>query len=417
MFGIGAPEFFAVVIIAIIVLGPDRVPVAFRALGRAVRRLRTMTREFREEFADEFQFLYEEVDVLRKEAADTRAELQNIRRELSETVQETSDELSSVRDELGAEVGAVTSGVQQAISIDGLSKKVTEEGGHSPTSPHQATVEPLSTADAMAQAITETFDTNGTGEAALGRLPSEDTRISTVTTDSDSLVDELDESQARLTAFAPDVGNLMDISTEPEAIGHRMPMSVTQPPEASSQLQDSAASVDKVQQPSMHNQLGGFLRLVVMRQLEQDSEFRQEAARTLKTQAQLDADRTEEMAGTNLDDLVDAWTQQRRQLVPHGTVVHHSTSSGPSTIELFECPYGLKPGDAHPTCDASNVYDLEYFKQLGVEASYTQRMSDGAAHCQLLIASGKDSDTGDRPDHSEVAPVDQTDGTRAPAPQ
>ena len=65
MFGIGVPEFFTVLILALIVLGPERLPIAMRTVGRWVRRLREQTREFRQEFAEEFSILYEEMDVLR----------------------------------------------------------------------------------------------------------------------------------------------------------------------------------------------------------------------------------------------------------------------------------------------------------------------------------------------------------------
>ena len=75
MFGIGVPEFFTVLILALIVLGPERLPVAMRTIGRWVRRLRETTREFRQEFAEEFSILYEEMDVMRQEAETTRQEL------------------------------------------------------------------------------------------------------------------------------------------------------------------------------------------------------------------------------------------------------------------------------------------------------------------------------------------------------
>ena len=92
MFGVGLPEFVAILVIALVVLGPDRLPIAMRSLGRWLRRLRNMSRELRQEFAEEFAVFQEEMDFLRTEAAETRAELVAIRKELSQTIQETTDD-------------------------------------------------------------------------------------------------------------------------------------------------------------------------------------------------------------------------------------------------------------------------------------------------------------------------------------
>ena len=95
MFGIGVPEFFTVLILALIVLGPERLPIAMRTVGRWVRRLREQTREFRQEFAEEFSILYEEMDVLRQEAETTRKELADIRSDLTDTLQGAADDVNA----------------------------------------------------------------------------------------------------------------------------------------------------------------------------------------------------------------------------------------------------------------------------------------------------------------------------------
>ncbi len=428
MFGIGAPEFFAIVVIAIVVLGPDRVPVAFRAMGRAVRRLRAMTREFRAEFAEEFQFLYEEVDVLRKEAADTRAELQEIRRELSETVQETTSELTSVGEELGNEVKGVASDVQGAVSVEGLEQGIRAAAVDGPASPPAPAVapaaaasptapafkpEPLGPADAMALAIAETFGSNGAPDTSVRSLPAFDAVPPAAAPDPPSPVEQLVASRARLSAFAADPPDPPETVAAPAAPASPPPIPVSQasePPYAPL----SAAGIGAASEPGLHNQLGGFVRLMVMRQLEQDQAFRSEAERTLRAQAHLDADRAAEIEDAGLSDIADAWIAQRRQLVRHGTVVRQPSKDGSGVIELFECPYRLGPGDAHPVCDVSNVYDVEYFQRLGVEASYAQRMSDGAPHCQLKIALTAKSEAAGG--HADSAPLDGDPASPAPQP-
>ena len=68
MFGVGLEEFIAIIMVALIVLGPERLPIAMRTVGRWVRQLRDMSPEFRKEFAEEFAFIQEEMSELRKEA-------------------------------------------------------------------------------------------------------------------------------------------------------------------------------------------------------------------------------------------------------------------------------------------------------------------------------------------------------------
>ncbi len=52
MFGIGPPELIVIIVLAIILLGPEKFPEAGRAVGKAIREFRSMsddlTRDFRQ---------------------------------------------------------------------------------------------------------------------------------------------------------------------------------------------------------------------------------------------------------------------------------------------------------------------------------------------------------------------------------
>ncbi len=52
MFGIGFPEFIVIVIVALIVVGPARLPELARSLGRSVKELKRMADEFKETMED-----------------------------------------------------------------------------------------------------------------------------------------------------------------------------------------------------------------------------------------------------------------------------------------------------------------------------------------------------------------------------
>jgi len=57
MFGIGPEELILVLIVALLVLGPERLPRMARDIGRVVGELRRTSEEFREEFLQADKFL------------------------------------------------------------------------------------------------------------------------------------------------------------------------------------------------------------------------------------------------------------------------------------------------------------------------------------------------------------------------
>jgi sec-independent protein translocase protein TatB len=53
MFGIGVPEFMVILVVALFVFGPDRLPDFARQAGRMVRQIRTLTRQTRDDLRAE----------------------------------------------------------------------------------------------------------------------------------------------------------------------------------------------------------------------------------------------------------------------------------------------------------------------------------------------------------------------------
>jgi len=56
-FGIGFGELVMIAIVALIVLGPERLPSALREVAKFIRQLRNLSREFTDQFGDEFKAL------------------------------------------------------------------------------------------------------------------------------------------------------------------------------------------------------------------------------------------------------------------------------------------------------------------------------------------------------------------------
>ncbi|MCB0126677.1 MAG: twin-arginine translocase subunit TatB, partial [Caldilineaceae bacterium] len=56
-FGIGFGELIMIAIVALIVLGPERLPGALREVAKFIRMVRNLSREFTDQFGDEFKAL------------------------------------------------------------------------------------------------------------------------------------------------------------------------------------------------------------------------------------------------------------------------------------------------------------------------------------------------------------------------
>ena len=404
MFGIGVAEFLAVLVLALIVLGPERLPRAMRTLGRWVRQLRQMTREFRKEFAEEFSILYEEMDVLRQEAENTRKELADIRTELSDTLQGAADDVNvagkGVMEDLRGAVSAPDGAAESTSSTGGSSSATPANDSATPSLPAPAATappalsapsDPLPAADAMALAIQDTFAPAINGQVVPDAAPPPVTTAD----ETSQPAPAADQAAAqppgqRLSAFAPDVNGPTESdppapTAEPSAAASAPAPAETAASTATTPDEPVAPAALGPPTPGLQNQMGGFMRLMVMQALEADPGFADRAEAALRSQARADAESLGDLEDPEPLDIAQAWAARRRHLVPHDAVEVDQRAESSAVIEFGTCPYGLTPGKDHPVCSVSNVYDDEFFKRFDMKATYTTRMSDGADRCQLII--------------------------------
>jgi Tat protein translocase TatB subunit len=72
MFGIGVPELLVIMVVALIVLGPKRLPEVARGLGKALAEFRRATSDLSEELSNTQIMLEDEVRQAERAAQATR---------------------------------------------------------------------------------------------------------------------------------------------------------------------------------------------------------------------------------------------------------------------------------------------------------------------------------------------------------
>lgn len=80
--GVGYQEILVIFAIMLVVVGPDRLPTMAYQIGRAVRTLQQYARAVRDEFKDEFDYIDEQMKVVKGGMSDLQGSLREGDREL-----------------------------------------------------------------------------------------------------------------------------------------------------------------------------------------------------------------------------------------------------------------------------------------------------------------------------------------------
>jgi Tat protein translocase TatB subunit len=146
IFGLGIPEIMVILVVALVVFGPDRLPTVAAQVGRWVRDFRRMTAdltaEFQsvtKEFSDEFEELRAVTQDLQNELRGVQSDLANEMRAINQTLQ--GEEAAPAALPAGNEAQTWASASPGAVGAEGgwTTSTVSQEAVMSAAPPPEAT--------------------------------------------------------------------------------------------------------------------------------------------------------------------------------------------------------------------------------------------------------------------------------------
>ncbi len=106
--GVGYQEILVILVLMLIVLGPERLPEMAFQIGKGVRKMQRYARAVRDEFSEEFQYLEEQYNTVRGDIDEARHDLEREQRELDRDVREVDRELQQASREVDQSVSGET---------------------------------------------------------------------------------------------------------------------------------------------------------------------------------------------------------------------------------------------------------------------------------------------------------------------
>ena len=114
MFDIGFGELFLIAVVALLVLGPERLPRAARYAGLWMRKARAQWYAVKSEFENDLA-----ADELKRSLAETRESLREAEAQLREGASAVRDRMTKEFDDVAAAAtGAITPGVEPGTSVE-----------------------------------------------------------------------------------------------------------------------------------------------------------------------------------------------------------------------------------------------------------------------------------------------------------
>ena len=112
MFGIGLPEMIIIAVVALIFIGPDKLPGVLRSIGKGLVELKRATSDVRSTVTEEMQKIEEEIDL----------------KEVRESAQDFKNELGGVANKIDPlTLSKFNSGDQKEVISDSIDESETDK--------------------------------------------------------------------------------------------------------------------------------------------------------------------------------------------------------------------------------------------------------------------------------------------------
>ena len=117
MFGIGIPEIIIIIVVALVFIGPDKLPGVLRSIGKGLVELKRATSDVRSTVQDEMHKIEEEIEL----------------KEIRESAQDLSNELGGVASKIDPlSLSKMSSGEQLEKIADTLDKTEKDDSKDQP---------------------------------------------------------------------------------------------------------------------------------------------------------------------------------------------------------------------------------------------------------------------------------------------
>src|SRR5919199_6253629 len=166
MFGIGIEELIVILVIALIVVGPERMPELARQAGRTIRDLRRMYDNLRAELGPDYDEVERAIQTLR--SLDPRRELDSYgRKVLDELAREAGPDVETL---LHSSPAQISESLKQSLALPAGTIATTEEAATPAPMPADESAISSGSSEESSEAATIEESQPATGRPRLSRI-------------------------------------------------------------------------------------------------------------------------------------------------------------------------------------------------------------------------------------------------------